>query len=227
VRAALRKLIASRELSVRALLGLCEVDEPTERVVIGVDANLGWPEAFRDHIQGRGTGYVPAEPGEMNNALAYRLCERVVFHRCGKKPLSAPFDRMGNTTTKAIIGCALLQEADAASVLPFDCDRGTVAVVEAYPALWKVGNRKDSSLVAEAQATLAHCRLPPPGTDELDAVLAALTAACYDNQSRGLRLRLPVLRTPEDYLAAGAGPLDSATIHSEGWVFYPVCAERP
>ena len=79
--------------------------------MIGIDAPLGWPAEFV-RLVGRAPNharpYLPPAGGEFESRLAYRYTDRAVHRRCGKKPLSAAFDKLGNNATKAIAVCQLL-----------------------------------------------------------------------------------------------------------------------
>jgi hypothetical protein len=223
----LRGSMASREFSVAGLLRACDAPEAWERVVVGIDAPLGWPVEFARlvgaHFADCGV-YVPGPGGEIENRLAYRLCDRVIYRRCRKKPLSAPFDRLGGNASKAMVGCRLLSASDGAVLVPQAGSGGRVTLCEAYPALWKEGSSRKGSVTRQVLAVLQGDRLPEPGTDELDAVLCALTAACYDNQTRGLGRPLPELYLPEDERAVSEEPGIAELVAQEGWVYFPKSA---
>lgn len=227
----LKSLLCSSRFSVDALLDCCGAAGPWERAVIGIDANLGWPLEFLELVSGSptpGAQYLPAAgEREIDNALAFRSCDRVIHRLCGKKPLSATFDRLGNNCTKAMVGCRLLAASDGAAIAVMAGAPGRATVVEAYPALWKTGARKASPLLPEAASALAGCHLPAPGSDEADALLCALTAACYDNQARSLGRPLPALLFPEDPAVRDG---DEGEIRrraeAEGWAFWPAAAAK-
>lgn len=64
--------------------------------------------------------------------------------------------------------------------------------------------------------------MPALGTDEADAVLCALTAACYDSQVRGLGWRLPELWFPEgEFVMADGEPGGARLVRQEGWIYFP------
>ncbi len=225
----LRDSMAERSFSVASLLRACGVSGPWGRVVVGIDAPLGWPVEFARLIgadlSDRGA-YVPGIGGEIENRLAYRLCDRVIYRRCRKKPLSAAFDRLGGNASKAMVGCRLLSDSDGAVLVPQAGRGGRVTLCEAYPALWKEGSSKKGSACREALAVLQGDRLPEPGTDELDAVLCALTAACYDNHVNGLGRRLPELHLPEDEFTESAEQGIAELVAQEGWAYFPKSALR-
>jgi len=223
----LRESIAKREFSIASLLKACDAPGSWGRVVVGIDAPLGWPVEFARLIRGglsdRG-GYVPGPGGEIENRLAYRLCDRVIYRRCRKKPLSAAFDRLGGNASKAMVGCRLLSASDGAVLVPQGGVAGRVTLCEAYPALWKEGTSRKGCVCSEALAVLGRDDLPEPGTDELDAVLCALTAACYDNQADGLGKPLPELYLPEDEWAASEEHGVAELVAQEGWAYFPKSA---
>ncbi|MHB8996162.1 MAG: hypothetical protein ACYC63_13025 [Armatimonadota bacterium] len=227
----LRGLLCDRAFCIRSLLGACGVSDDWGRVVLGIDAPLGWPLEAARLIQPEGNGqapYVPGCGGEIENRLAYRFCDRVVYRRCGaKKPLTAVFDRLGNNATKAITACRLLARSDGAVLVPQQGTVGQVVICEAYPALWKTGGRKTDPIREEAKKALVGCELPEPGCDEADAVLCALTAACYDNQSRSLGMDLPELYLPEDeYERSGVEANGPELAREEGWIYFPKAVVR-
>ena len=77
-------------------------------------------------------------------------------------------------------------------------------------------------LLAPAAKAVAGVPMPALGTDEADAVLCALTAACYDNQVRGLGRRLPKLHMPEgEFAATDAEPDGARLVRQEGWIYWP------
>lgn len=224
-RVCLRDVLVSGRCSVDDLLAQCGAKCSWSRAVIGIDAPLGWPDEFARHVAtplSRAPTYWPREPGEIGNRLAYRCCDRVVHERCGKKPMSAVFDRLGNNATKALTACRMLAAAHKALVSPQQGLTGRVILIEAYPALWKQGAAKAGKPVDAAAAALSECAMPAAGSDELDALLAALSAACYDNQVRELGLGLPALHMPDDVQPDGAGKvIPRETICREGWIYFP------
>lgn len=212
-------------LSVDDLLEVADASQPWRRVVIGVDAPLGWPAEFVRLVGGGlrdSNPYLPGGSGEIKNRLAYRLTDRVVHDRCGKKPLSGAFDKLGGNATKAITVCQLLHKNAGAVVVPQEeeAEQQRVVICEAYPALWKQHARE------EAAKALEGLNLPPLGADESDAVLCALTAACYDNQAQELRRGLPELwLLPKDESAIeNVEPGGVQLVRQEGWIYFPKAA---
>ena len=227
VRVGLKPLLCSGGLSVDDLLSACDCREPWDRMVLGIDAPLGWPAQFARSVIETPAAvpiYLPApDAGEIANRLAYRWCDRVIHQACGKKPLSATFDRLGNNCTKAITACRLLAANDRARPAEDRVPEAPVTFLEAYPALWKAGAGKTGDPVVGAAAALAACHLPAAGSDELDAVLCALTAACYDNRARDLGLSLPQVAFPEDFAHVAEDPPEEI-IAAEGWAYFPLDA---
>jgi len=200
-----------------------------DRVVTGIDAPLGWPAKLVRLVTGgaqQAGPYLPKHGGEIENRLAYRYTDRVVYRRCRKKPLSAAFDKLGNNATRAITLCQLLRRNSSAVVVPQEEGHGRFVVIcESYPALWKEGGERDGSLIPSAVEGLTGVGMPALGTDEGDAVLCALTAACYDNKMRGLGLGVPGLYMPDDELAmADCEPQGARLVREEGWIYLPNAA---
>lgn len=60
------------------------------------------------------------------------------------------------------------------------------------------------------------------GVIAADAVLCALTAACYDSQVRELGLGVPQLWPPEDELAMADHEPDGAElVRQKAWIYFP------
>lgn len=224
----LKPQIAAGELTFERMLALCADTASADRPVLGIDAPLGWPAEFTRLVADEPADppfYLPAENGEINNHLAYRISDRIVYQLSGKKPMSAVFDRLGNNATKAVTACRLLLANNDNTILA--TGRMPVAqhvIIEVYPALWKRHASKASRLNNKAAQALTNCDLPPAGSDERDAVLAALTAACYDNQARGLQRNLPALYTADEHTAPSDRDDLASVIASECWTYFPKSA---
>ena len=86
--------------------------------------------------------------------------------------------------------------------------------LETYPALWKVGYRKQGPIRLDLRSATSGLDLAPVGSDESDAVLCALTALCFENDRLGRPLpSLPPLMHPEDS--------EPDVDPSEGWIYAP------
>lgn len=175
------------------------------RIVVGIDAPLGYPSAYRRLVSGDAV-YLEGFSRELDNGFAYRETERHVHGALGKKPLSAPFDKLGNNATVAISHARWWSAEHELKVVPFaTAERDENVILEVYPALAKT---KDG----EPIPSLAP-HMPPDverGTDAYDAALCALVALAYaaDGRIEGL----PVTCGPQG---------DPSRIREEGWIFYP------
>ena len=114
------------------------------QVVVAIDSPLAFPAALKRLIDGEG-GFLPTAT-ELANPLAYRDCDRRVAQTYGKKPLSAAFDRLGNTASLAMALCHSLRGLGF-RVVPQDADRAEKAVVEVYPGIHKRGPRRDAAAI--------------------------------------------------------------------------------
>lgn len=170
------------------LLSSADDDAITERArecgAIGIDAPLGWPDAFVDVVNAhhRGEPTRPADP----RSLQLRLTDRVVHHTTGKRPLSVSTDRIGVVALRAI---GLLEHM----VGPGADRAGGASVFETYPGgavtAWSLVEgsykRPDSTpqRTAIVDALATHLHLGPhrdrmiASDDDLDAVLSAVLAA--------------------------------------------------
>ena len=147
----------------------------TDQIIIGIDAPLAFPRALKDLLNDAAADFVPAGR-EIENLLAYRDCERWVYQVHGKKPLSAPFDKLGNGATLAMAMCNGLRR-EGFSVLPQDENQKKNSVIEVYPGIVKQESKRVSQAV-----DLIHRLMPDkyrPGTDQYDAAICAIVAAVY------------------------------------------------
>lgn len=172
------------------------------KLVVAIDAPLSFPKAFRNLLNGKAsTQSVPAT--EIESRLAYRDCERWVKKEFGKKPLSAPFDKLGNNASLAMSVASALQQEDH-TVVPQSAERAARAVIEVYPGLVKAGSRKADPAIPEVARHLPENL--DEGTDRYDAAICAVVALVF--LGGGAQLGLPDL-VPFPH---GADP-------EEGWIF--------
>ncbi|MEO0495006.1 MAG: DUF429 domain-containing protein [Actinomycetota bacterium] len=148
--------------------------------VVGIDAPLGWPDAFIDVVTAhhRGDPVPAAAPQE----LQLRRTDLVIAELTGKRPLSVSTDRIGVVALRAI---RLLEHLAGAGA-----DRsGAASVYETYPggavAHWALVDRSykrtDSQPERAAIVTALAAHLDLGGfaeqmvasDDDLDAVLCA------------------------------------------------------
>ncbi len=185
------------------------------RVVLAIDAPLGYPLAYQRLVSEREVGTFDLGP-EIENRFAYRDTERHIFATFGRKPLSAPFDRLGNGATVAQAYALRWAAAHGIPIVPFSTDTGGHAILEVYPALVK---EPRIGLCVPSMAPL----LPPdaiPSTDTYDAAICAIHALAFARN--GADTDLPAL----------CGPADTMTQHvceAEGWIYHlpPAWLRRP
>ena len=156
------------------------VELATNCEVTGIDAPLGWPDAFVAVVGAhhRGDTPAPATPRQ----LQLRQTDLVVAERTGKRPLSVSTDRIGVVALRAIRILERLAGAGA------DRD-GTAGVFETYPggavATWALVDRsyKRTDSTPERRQIVealgehldlgAHTEQMVASDDDLDAVLCA------------------------------------------------------
>ncbi|MCZ7679161.1 MAG: DUF429 domain-containing protein [Sandaracinaceae bacterium] len=175
------------------------------RVVLAIDAPLGFPRAFGELLAGR----PPKDPNpsrEIDSTLAHRSCDRWVYEKHGKKPLSASFDKLGNNATVAMVVTGRLRAERAFRALPFDAPQpGCPELIEVYPALVK----RDGHALAPLARWLP--REIEPGTDEHDAAICAVLGLAH--ACAGAEPDLPELVPPPADLLEDA--------RDEGWIYSP------
>lgn len=190
----------------QAIAELCEAEvdlTSASAVVVGIDAPLGFPQAYAALVAGDpGRSYRPAR--DIEDRFAYRDAERYIFETFGKKPMSAPHNMLGANATVAI-SYTRAWRGQGYATLPFDGAHAARACIEVYPAL-----EKTKGLLHERWAALG-IGMPEtvkPGTDAYDAAICALLALafCADGRHGLPRLASP----PEAYIQAA---------ESEGWVY--------
>lgn len=183
------------------------------RVVLAIDAPLGFPRAFRQLVASAWGANVDAiADAEIDDPFAYRECDRYIASKYGKRPLSASFDRLGNNATVAQALLARWRSELGLRVLPFDeHDPDRPVAIEVYPALSKEQPRTRARSASRPWAD--HFPSPPPslGSDEYDACLCALLGLAFD--PLGIELGLPRLVDPPTALQSSA--------RNEGWIFAP------
>jgi hypothetical protein len=195
--------------TLRDLIRLAWPDVPEDvlehhRVVLAIDAPLGFPRAFKRLLDTGETPAFPPDAPEIDNPLAYRDCDRRIFRALGKKPLSASFDKLGNNATVAMHHARRLARVHGARVLPFDPpDDKAHTIIEVYPALSKVP--KDTCCYPGIQRLLPDDSVA--ATDECDACICAVMALAFGLDGR--RAELPRL----------VGPGQSS-LRDEGWIYH-------
>lgn len=175
----------------------------SHRVVIGIDAPLGFPSAFTKLLNGTATA-VNLEKEMIHNRYAFRETDRVIAERF-KMPLSASFDKLGNNASVAM-HYALGWREQGLRVLPFDVDDGVSDIaIEVYPAIVceSAGGDRPSWL----QPILNLAEGLERGSDTQDALVCAALALAYHSCGTG---GLPRMAGPDRELPKG-----------EGWIYTP------
>jgi predicted nuclease with RNAse H fold len=188
----------------------------------GIDAPLGWPEAFHAFLTAHRDGSltpITADPDDWRRDLSFRATDRAVLATTGQRPLSVAANYLGLTAMRA----ASLMADLAARGMAVDRD-GRGPLLEVYPAaalrVWDLprARYKDghpAALGALVDALLdaapwldlgpheARCRV---NDDALDAVLASLVT-----RARALGHWQPPPDTARDLA------------RREGWIVIPTC----
>ncbi|MFW6266173.1 MAG: hypothetical protein ACOC21_01265 [Halanaerobiales bacterium] len=178
------------------------------KIIVAVDASLGYSKEYINFIQGKNK-YFKKPQKEIYNPLAYRETERIIYKKFNKKPLSAPFDRLGNNSTVAISHCRLWKEKYGFKLNPQDISEKNEEgenriIIEVYPSLLKdekfcdIEKRMRERIPAEVKR----------GTDAYDASLCSLMALSKEVEDKQLDIPEP------------AGPPEGYSKTEEGWIFH-------
>ena len=174
-------------------------------VVVAIDAPLGFPVAFQKLVAG---GLPPARPvvAEIDNPFAYRDCERHVYKTFrAKKPLSAPFGKLGDRATVALVYARAWAAMHRMLILPFqDAPEDAPVIIEVYPALAK--DRKTAKCLEPFTGFIPQT--VQWGAEACDACICALMALAFRSENQDL---LPDL----------VGPTGQGHFASEGWIYHP------
>lgn len=179
------------------------VSRRSHRVVIAIDAPLGFPSAFTGLLNGT-AGTVDLGMEMIHNRYAFRETDRNIAGRF-KMPLSASFDKLGNNATVAMHHVQGWRQ-QSLRVLPFDEDDGVSDIgIEVYPAI--VCDAPGGERPAWLQQILDLAKELERGSDTQDALVCAALALAYHSQgSHGF----PRMVGPDRELPAG-----------EGWIYTP------
>lgn len=179
-----------------------------EKVVVAVDAPLGLPSAFKKFIND--TDYIERRPGiEIDNPLAYRLTERDIYKTVGKKPLSAPFGRLGTSMTVAMTHARYWAKKGFKTAPQQGVEIGKKVIIETYPAAMK-----------ELEAFKQPEKYGLPNFEflsdhEKDAAICALVGLCYLKEDASFIGENVEIHHPE--------PRDSKCLEKyaeEGWIYH-------
>ena len=201
-----------RNVSLSGLTGVPEFDEFLNRyfsksflkgyITLAVDAPVSFPLKFQRLICGEKIK-MGFPNREIDNPLAYRETDRFVFNEFGKKPLSASFDRLGNSSSVALTFIRNWQKNEHWILNPSE-QKGRKNIIEVYPALVK-----ENSGGPAFSGVSRH--IPPevdPGTDAYDAAICALLAIAYG--ASGSFPDLPPLKDPPE----------KELYWKEGWIYH-------
>lgn len=144
------------------------------RVIFAIDAPLGFPIAFRQLLAGQLPDNVHVRR-EVDRRFAYRETERWICETFAKKPLSTPFDKLGNNATVAMYHAAHRASTEGFQIVTFHADNGGDVMIEVYPALVK---DPATGICAPRIARLLPSGLPDR-SDQQDAAISALHAMAY------------------------------------------------
>lgn len=171
---------------------------PSPERIVGIDAPLGWPQAFVDAI--RDWAHADRPRLAKRTELRLRPTDRFIQEVTGLTPMSVSTDRIGST---ALLCAHLLSEfADQTGLGALDRARGADGIAEVYPAaalrLWSAsdgrplawaGYKTEATAREQLLEQLAEAvDLETPGAeaqvermiasdDALDAMLCALVAS--------------------------------------------------
>lgn len=169
-------------------------------MVIGIDAPLGFPNGYIDFINGN--NIIKHKPiFEIKSELAYRETERHIYDVFSKKPLSAPFDKIGNNATVAISHVRAWVE-NYNFILQPSHTMGTNSIIEVYPALIKDNN---------AYFNMFNELIPQEinrKSDAFDSAICAIMAIKYLVGEELLNI------------AKAVSPKDIDSYIDEGWIYY-------
>ena len=207
-------LMSPLELVRKACSTVTQTDLDRLRVVIAIDAPLGFPYAFRRLVNGT-TPSSGRPKSAINSPLAYRETERYVQRVFRRTPLSAPFDKLGNNATVAIAHMQFWRRSHWYRVPPFDAPGDhTKTAIEVYPAI--SGEMYIGKGAADQIKQLVP-EDPPLSQHESDAaVCAALAMAFVKGSPDG---PLPPLVNPK-----GIEGITDGILRVEGWIYNPAKA---
>lgn len=187
------------------------------RIVLAIDAPLGFPVAFRDLLLRKPVSDM-APDSQIGNLLAHREAERWILKTFKKRALSASFDKLGNNATVAMYYAARWSEQATMAIVPFQQEQpdGHV-IIEVYPALVKKPGGTECY-------SRFQCLLPDglqPGTDEYDAAICAVLASIFASPRPDEGGDPATLVGPPEHI-------DDATVKAEGWIYtiHPEWHER-
>ncbi len=179
--------------------------EDFDEVTIGMDASLGFPISYKKLVN-QEVQDIKVPSKEIQNPYAYRDTERHIFEKFGKKPLSAPFDKLGNNTTLALSFALKWYREEGFKMIPQQGDKSNKHVmIEVYPALVKT---MEQTFIKEEILQLIPSEVNPR-SDAYDAAICSILALLLKGNGRfieNVTLQDPCI------------PIETAK--EEGWIYY-------
>lgn len=202
---------AHREELIRKLLGVCSVGSTNGlRVMLAIDAPLGWPVAFVDLFTTRRAIDVPVTVDD--NPILFRATERALL-TLGHRPLSPVRDMIGSQSSKAI---HFLKRVGFAPI---------------SPGVWRVVSPRTSSVYEAIETSPAIAKRSPTLAEAFAALVddPRLDAATEDDKRARLDLDAAlwsalVARRFVKFRETFFAPR-SAVPPDEGWIWIPTDAE--
>jgi predicted nuclease with RNAse H fold len=200
------------------------VDVVRGAVAVGVDAPLGWPDAFVDAVGAhRETARWPG--GVDRSPLTHRETDRFTKPFVGRLPLSASADLLGVVAMR----CALLQQRWADEVWGTPAPRdGTGHLSETYPAaaltVWQLDakgykSRRDREGATRVRASVVE-HIAAATSPWLDLGATAERSVASDHVLDALVCALVALAVHRD--ATHPVPADQRDVaRREGWIHIP------
>ncbi|WP_408006262.1 hypothetical protein ACJROX_16265 [Pseudalkalibacillus sp. A8] len=176
-------------------------------IVIAMDASLGFPIEYKKLVNNESTS-IEKPSKDIFNPYAYRETERHIYKMFSKKPLSAPFDKLGNNATLAISYANHWTQNQNFNIHPQQGHKAdSRVIIEVYPALIK-----SYELLHLQQKILALIpEVVQKNTDAYDAAICAILALLY--AGNGEIIENITLSDP---------CINLEIAKEEGWIYYPM-----
>ncbi len=190
------------------------------KVVVAVNAPLGFPSAFVRLARGR-RGVLTTPSSDIEHPMAYRETDRHVARLFGRRPLSTVFGSTGMQATLALGYARAWQRDRGFALYPMDAGQAKKRImVEVLPALLSTAEGRGRR---KAEGDPIHpriARLLPelsigPGRRSLgfDAYLCALMAVSLGVRELGGSAMLPPIEGPPQGMS-------DRILEREGWIYH-------